>query len=64
MTIDETRCPLCGSANACGAHDATPCWCFNTVIPQGSLDQVPADKQMKACICQACVTRYQQAQQQ
>ena len=48
MTIDETRCPLCGSANACGAHDATPCWCFNTVIPQGLLDQVPADKQMKA----------------
>ena len=62
--VDETQCPLCSGDNACGAQSDTPCWCFSTGIPQALLDLVPADKQMKACICKNCVKRYHHSQQQ
>ncbi len=62
--IDETQCPLCSGNNACGAHDDTRCWCCSTGIPQGLRDLVPAEMQMKACICKNCVERYLQTQQQ
>ena len=64
MLIDENQCPLCGGNNACGVHDDTPGWCCSVGIPQGLLDLVPAEKQMKACICQACITRFAHAQKQ
>jgi hypothetical protein len=62
--IDEHRCPLCGDNNACGAHGDTPCWCCTTSIPQGLLDLIPAEQRMKACVCQRCIDRFQQVQQQ
>ena len=62
--IDENKCPLCGGNNACGAHDQTPCWCCHVGIPQGLRDLVPAEQQLKACICQQCVEEFQQSQQQ
>lgn len=63
-TINEYACPLCGENNACGAHDKKPCWCCSTDIPQGLRDLIPAAQKMKACICQKCVTKFQQSQQQ
>ncbi len=62
--IDENQCPLCGGNNHCGAHADTPCWCCSVGIPQGLRDLVPAEKQMKACICPQCVAKFQQSQQQ
>ena len=63
MPIDENQCPLCGGNNACGAHSDAPCWCCATAIPPGLLGLIPAEKQMKACVCQTCVTKFQQEQQ-
>ena len=63
MPINQKQCPLCSGDNACGARDDSPCWCCRVGIPQGLLDLVPAEQQMKTCICQACVARFQQAQQ-
>lgn len=62
--VNEYACPLCGNNNECGAHDDKPCWCFSTGIPQALIDLVPAEKQLKACICKDCVDRFNQSQQQ
>jgi uncharacterized Zn-binding protein involved in type VI secretion len=58
---DATRCPLCGSTNACAMErvKATgdkqpPCWCTRVNFSEEVLAKVPAAPGGKACICRAC----------
>ena len=66
--IDETLCPLCGGDNAClnvqcGGGPENNCWCNSDAyrFPQALLDQVPADRKRKACICKNCVDKFHEA---
>jgi hypothetical protein len=57
------QCPLCGAANECqlcspAAYKGS-CWCVQTQIPEALLAQVPPDLKKKACICRACVMKFQ-----
>jgi hypothetical protein len=55
--LDTTRCPLCGSGNACGmAAGKEDCWCFHAEISAEVLERVPAEARNKACVCQGCAT--------
>jgi len=62
--LDAGQCPLCGRPNHCALCAASawkgPCWCMNTNIPVELLARVPADLRNKACICEMCVTEFQQ----
>lgn len=59
--LESKRCPLCGKANACQADtDPHNCWCLAVTIPQELIDQVPLHLRDKACICRACIERYNQ----
>jgi len=68
--INENVCPLCGKDNHClnvrcssNGHVENNCWCNSTTItiPAGLTDQVPEHLKRKACICQSCVTFYNNA---
>ena len=63
---DPTRCPLCGGDNRCAMEleKATgqvqpPCWCVSQTFSADLLARLPAEAQDKACICGACVARFQ-----
>ncbi len=56
----EDTCPFCGGVNTCMAKSTQPCWCIAATIPAGLVELVPAPAKGKACICQACVRRYNQ----
>lgn len=54
-------CPLCGQSNlcdmaACGTGDG--CWCKEERFSEGLMAKIPAEKRGQACICRACVRRY------
>ena len=58
IPVDETRCPLCGRANRCGAHAPGRCWCVDETFPPGLLALVPPHLTGKACICAVCRAAY------
>ncbi|MCE0494709.1 cysteine-rich CWC family protein [Vibrio salinus] len=65
MTPDPLICPLCGQPNLCvnlGDSDVMKsCWCNDPsiVFPKALLAQLPPEKRGKACICRACVLKFQ-----
>jgi hypothetical protein len=61
--IDRTRCPLCGQPNDCArekGQNKKDCWCVFETFSADILELVPEDKKGKACICRACLRRFQQ----
>ncbi|MEO8203929.1 MAG: cysteine-rich CWC family protein [Betaproteobacteria bacterium] len=57
LTLDASRCPLCGGANACVMESASPgepCWCQRAEFGEALLAQVPEAARRKACICARC----------
>ncbi|WP_370551990.1 cysteine-rich CWC family protein [Haliea sp. E1-2-M8] len=56
----EDTCPFCGEVNTCMAKSTQLCWCIAATIPVGLVELVPPPAKGKACICQACVRRYNQ----
>jgi hypothetical protein len=68
MNIDQSRntakCPLCGEPNQCAlAADptATECWCDTVVFPDDLLAQIPEDAVRKTCVCQECLSQFQES---
>jgi hypothetical protein len=61
IPIDPTLCPICKDPNACeieraritGNH-AERCWCFDAVISEDVLDQVPDEAKGVSCVCVKC----------
>ena len=63
MTIPEL-CPLCNKDNAClnlsDEASTKTCWCMNPKIqfPEALLTNIPDSQKGKACIRQACATKF------
>jgi len=64
---DPSHCPLCGGDNRCAmeVQKATgqaqpPCWCVSQTFSAELLARLPPEAQGKACICGACLLRFQQ----
>ncbi len=64
LAPDPLICPLCGKPNSCinlGAKDIhKTCWCNDPNIHFSNelLEQIPADKRRKACVCRACALAF------
>ncbi|MBU4183868.1 MAG: hypothetical protein A3B67_06995 [Burkholderiales bacterium RIFCSPHIGHO2_02_FULL_66_10] len=65
LSIDPTRCPLCGGDNRCAmeVEKATgkpqpPCWCVTETFTPDLLARLPAEAQGQACICARCLARF------
>ncbi|MGJ7523002.1 cysteine-rich CWC family protein [Variovorax sp. LT1P1] len=61
--IDPTRCPLCGTPNACAMETERltgvaqgPCWCMTAVFDDALMARIPATSRGVACICARCAT--------
>ena len=58
-SIVESRCPLCGDANACvmaaTGSDVGDCWCTAVRVDAALIARVPSRLRGLACICAACV---------
>ena len=57
-------CPLCGEPNQCAMAadtDATACWCEGVVFPEALLAQIPTNAVRKTCVCQKCLTNFQES---
>jgi hypothetical protein len=64
-TPDPERCPLCGGDNRCAmeierasGQPQPPCWCTTAHFPPDLLARLPAEAAGKACICAACLARF------
>lgn len=55
---EQLMCPLCQANNYCGVNDTKPCWCMAESIPKPLLEKVPPNLKNKACICKACVEKF------
>ncbi|MEO7392767.1 MAG: cysteine-rich CWC family protein [Ramlibacter sp.] len=60
-TVDASRCPLCGAANACAMEvqratgtSQPPCWCLEANFSRELIERVPTAARDQACICAAC----------
>jgi hypothetical protein len=60
-TIDPTRCPLCGTANACAMEIERltgvaqgPCWCMAARFDEALKERVPEAARGLACLCARC----------
>jgi hypothetical protein len=54
-------CPVCHKPNQCTniqANTSSDCWCNKESIPQGLLDMIPQNQQMKACVCTQCIALF------
>jgi hypothetical protein len=62
-SLDASRCPLCHQPNDCqlctSAAYQGACWCAGMEIPEALLAQVPPELRNRACICRACVEKFQ-----
>ncbi len=63
VTIDATRCPLCGQPNRCAMEaeresgaKQPPCWCTQVDFSHELLGGLPPEARGIACICRACST--------
>ena len=66
--LGPTRCPLCGSPNACAMETARAtgepqptCWCTQMDFSAELLARVPVADRNKACICAGCARQAQRA---
>ncbi|MBL1320778.1 MAG: cysteine-rich CWC family protein [Methylophaga sp.] len=57
-SLDESVCPFCQSQNSCTANTTTSCWCNNVKVPQLLRDLLPQELQDKVCICNDCITHF------
>lgn len=62
---DPGRCPLCGGDNRCAmeiqretGEPQPPCWCSSQSFGPELLARLPREAEGKACICAACVARF------
>ena len=63
-SLDIAICPLCGESNQCAMAadtDATACWCEGVVFPEALLAQIPTNAVRKTCVCQKCLTNFQES---
>ena len=67
ITIDPTLCPICKDPNACAierariaGNHAERCWCFDAVISEDVLDQVPDEAKGVSCVCVKCAGIHQE----
>jgi cysteine-rich CWC protein len=63
-SVDPSRCPLCGSPNACAmAADpsAKHCWCVDATIGPEVLDRLAPEARRVACICARCAAAPREA---
>ena len=64
--INEKICPICGKANQCNEKPMVDgiilekCWCAYETFPKELINQVPEEKQKKACICINCLHQFKQ----
>lgn len=58
MSQNEFICPLCNAKNYCGINSSESCWCISKSIPKALIEQIPADKKNKSCICARCVDTF------
>ncbi len=63
---DPDHCPLCGGDNRCAmeieratGERQAPCWCVSQSFSPALLDRIPAQARGKACICAACLARFE-----
>jgi len=63
QSIEQSLCPFCQASNACMANTKSACWCFQVKVPQELRNLLPVDKQNTACICNDCITQFNQNQQ-
>ena len=54
----QNSCPFCHKSNSCGVSAETPCWCFNTIIPEGLLNLLPTQFEGTSCICFSCIQAF------
>ncbi len=64
MTLDPTRCPICGQPNRCAmeveretAVAQGACWCTQVDFSPDLLARVPAAARRQACICAECAAK-------
>ncbi|MFC5532333.1 cysteine-rich CWC family protein [Cohnella yongneupensis] len=58
------NCPICGNDSGCGMEAgkaAEDCWCSKAKFPPRTLALVPGALRDKACICQSCLARAEEA---
>lgn len=69
LKSDPLVCPLYSDSNACvnlSADDTSySCWCNDPSIqfPEELLLKVPMEARRLACICKACVLKYQEGKE-
>jgi hypothetical protein len=51
--VPESRCPRCGGAFHCGAHDAAPCACTTVKLDAATLAALRQHYQ--GCLCLDCL---------
>lgn len=56
--FDDKLCPLCGNPNGC-QHGQASCWCTSVEFPAHVLDMIPEHLKNRACVCKACLEKYQ-----
>lgn len=56
--MDSSFCPLCQAKNQCGIKGSEPCWCTKEKVPEALIAQVPDESLNKACVCQACIQKF------
>ena len=55
MSVDETRCPVCGDANGCSmAAGGGTCWCFQQKVNAELIDWLQMQGMSDQCLCPAC----------
>lgn len=57
MSVDPSRCPVCGAPNRCAlVEGGGRCWCSEVSIPRDALEKIPLEARGVACLCRACAT--------
>jgi hypothetical protein len=61
--INPAQCPLCNQLNHCQLCSPLvykgQCWCAHEEISAGLLARIPENFRNRACICRACVKKFQ-----
>jgi hypothetical protein len=64
LTVDPSRCPLCGGDNRCAieleratGRKQPPCWCMDegVTFPPSLHASLPSEARGLACICANCM---------
>jgi hypothetical protein len=63
LNINASHCPLCQQKNLCNVTSPQGCWCTKKKVPTKLIQQVPEEAKGKRCICQACVDKFNLAEE-